>query len=407
MGWTLGAPLVNIGDSEKYIFKFIEETNELSISSKITCESNVEFDDIEDQIAKLDGPFIDPKRNVKQENSKSPVLSCKGSLKRKVDKNSNNNVIKVEPVDNNNDVIYVSDSDCDTWSKQTCEGAKKQKLEVVCEEPQKPLLKDNENKNENDLELEAFNVKQAYLGYDEPIPIDSESDSESEQWLLRLSQSSPGKPFIKMAKSPKPEVKQEDSSYTQLDDFVCMNKLIFEEDDEDLFDDITSIPDNVITIPNDIISIPKLDDHISDEFPEKDATGTLREGTNIYDKNELKELSDGIICKAGPVLSFKADQIKDRQSIDEADGFTDKVQKQMNNINKSAVNDNSKKTQLIEPRIHIPKGRNLSVSECMYICPIYCLSYALSLILDYDHESFNLNCVEYIFHSSWLPCKNV
>lgn len=313
------------------------------------------MDDIESQIAKLDGSLIDPKSTVEQENSKSPVLSYKGPLKRKIDINSNNNVKKEGSHDNNNGVIYVSDSDCETHIKQTYEGTKKQKLEAVCEEPQKQLLKENDIKNENDLELEAFNVKQEYLGYDEPIQIDSESDSESEQWLLRLSQSSPGKPFIKMAKSPKskPEVKQDDSSYSQLDDFVCMNNLIFEDDGE-LYED-------------DIISVPQLSEHKSDEILDKETAEILQEVTNVNNENELEEFSDDIISIADPMLLYKTDQSNKGPSVDEADGFTNKVPKEMHSINKSAVNDTTKRTQLIKPRAHSTKGRNHSVSEGMYI----------------------------------------
>ncbi|CAH0584348.1 unnamed protein product [Chrysodeixis includens] len=342
LGWTTGAPLVNINDSEKYVFKFIEVGRKLSISSKIRYQSENELDEIESQIAKLDGPLIHTKSKKDREKLKSPVLSSRGPLKRKIEKYSS----KEEPISNNNGVIYVSDSDCETQVKHDI--AKKTKLEAVCEEPQKQTLKDNDNKNEDDLELEAFNVKQEYLGYDEPIQIDSESDSESEQWLLRLSQSSPGKPFIKMAKSPKTEIKNEDSSYSQLDDFVCMNSLNF-EDDEDVFEE-------------DIISIPELNKHKSDEAPVKSTADTLQqEVTNVNNEDE-EEFSDDIISIADPILSHKASQLKEGQSIDEADGFSDTVQKQIEDINKSAVNENLKKAQLIEPRVHLPKGKNLATS---------------------------------------------
>ncbi|KAH9630429.1 hypothetical protein HF086_016967 [Spodoptera exigua] len=92
-------------------------------------------------------------------------------------------------------------------------------------------------KNENDLVEFAFNVKQEYIGYDEPIEIDdSDSDSESEHWLMRLSQSSPGKPFLKSPKTSKTEKTQEDS-YSQLDDF-----LSDDYENDDVMDDLISLP---------------------------------------------------------------------------------------------------------------------------------------------------------------------
>lgn len=117
---------------------------------------------------------------------------------------------------------------------------------VIKEEPQ--LSCKNQIKFENEyLEYEAFNVKQEYLGSNECIELDSESDSDSENWVLRLSQSSPGKPFTPVERKSIKKDQEINNSYSQLDDFVdCMdtdeNKLHNDDFSEDMMHDIISIP---------------------------------------------------------------------------------------------------------------------------------------------------------------------
>uniref|UniRef100_A0A2A4JSD2 FHA domain-containing protein n=1 Tax=Heliothis virescens TaxID=7102 RepID=A0A2A4JSD2_HELVI len=326
LGWTIGAPLVNINDSEKYVFKFIKENCRLSITNKIRFQSETELDEIDEieyKIAKLD----------QTKNNKSPVLNTRAPLKRKMDHIN----VKEEPRSEVDDVVHIvlSDSDNETRSKPLDTGAKKTKLEPICEEQQKPVLKDIDIKHENDLEFDAFNVKQEYMGYDEPIAIDSDSDSESEQWLIRLSQSSPGKPFMKMAKSPKVENTQEDSSYSQLDDFVCMSNLDLEEnddeDDDDFVDDLISLP---LPPPDDVIH----------KVPD------MTTGPQVED-NESEELFEHIIPTKQPV--------KDK---DEIDGYNmEEVLKEADILLKSPIQDSVKKAQLIEPMAHGTKHKSNQV----------------------------------------------
>lgn len=317
------------------------------------------MDDIEKQIAKLDGDVKYP--NI-QESIVLTELSTNISQKRKL----NSNTIKEEPknnyIDTADDVVnLLSDSDNEANSKPTNTGAKKPKLEPICEEPPKLLLKDNEIKNENELlEYEAFNVKQEYLGFDdEPIQIDSDSDSESEQWLLRLSQNSPGKPFIKMAKRPKSEVTHDDSSYSQLDDFVSMNNLNFEESDED---DIDSMPVHLPVgksheEPNKTHAEPEK----SREVPEQSTFDTLHEiHPHGLDKdNQSEELfEDNIIT----LIGLRSPTNEDNR--DEVDAFgTDSISKQTESPVKSSVNDSLKKTRMIEPMILLPKSRSNRVES--------------------------------------------
>ncbi|KAJ8713537.1 hypothetical protein PYW07_013907 [Mythimna separata] len=242
LGWTMEAPLVSIKDCEKYVFKFHKE--KCGLTSKLKFQGEEEIDEIESRIAKLDSILNDEKSTETKESIKSPVINNKLAIKRKID---NKCIIKEEPKSKDSEIVCISDSDNESHVKPLEIGAKKIKLEPICEDQMKQLVKETEIKIENDLlEFEAFNVKQEYLGYDEPIQIDSESDSESEQWLMRLSQSSPGKPFMKIAKTPKKESLPEDS-YSQLDDFICMS-----DEDDDFVDDLITIshPDDIHEVPD-------------------------------------------------------------------------------------------------------------------------------------------------------------
>nr|XP_049706781.1 probable helicase senataxin [Helicoverpa armigera]XP_049706782.1 probable helicase senataxin [Helicoverpa armigera] len=331
LGWTVGAPLVNINDSEKYVFKFIKENCSLPITNKLKFQSENELDEIESKIAKLDGNQNNI-QTAQPKNKKSPVLNAKAPQKRKIDQIN----VKKEPKSGDDNIVHIvlSDSDSETRAKPLETGAKKTKLEPISEEQLKPLLNDIDIKHENEMEFDAFNVKQEYLGYDEPISIDSDSDSESEQWLMRLSQSSPGKPFLKMAKSPKVENTQEDSSYSQLDDFVCMSNLDFEENDDkddDFVDDLISLnlppPDDAINKVPDITKGPQADD------------------------NESEELFEHIISNKQP--------IKDK---DEIDGYSmEEVLKEADMLLKSPIRDSVKKAQLIEPIAHGTKHKSNQV----------------------------------------------
>ncbi|XP_075978905.1 putative helicase senataxin [Anticarsia gemmatalis] len=333
LGWTIGAPLVNIKDSEKYVFKLIKETR--PINTRLHFQSDVEMDDIEAEVAKIDGNANKNQSSIKHEPT-SPVLSAKLSLKRKIDENGKAAIKKDLNKDTiDSSIINISDSDSDVYIKPADTGSKKPKLQVINEEPLNNLLKENEIKHENDLiEYDAFNVKQEYLGYDdEPIEIDSESDSESEQWLLRLSQNSPGKPFTKISKIIKPEVKPEDGSYSQIDDdFIC-NNLLFEDDEE---------------YGADIITVPDLQD--KDEISKQ--SNELPQRKDQVDEED--EFSDDIISIREPPVSLKASEEIGRDVVD---AFSNVTLKKPESLMKSPVNEIHKKAQMIEPLAQLPKGR--------------------------------------------------
>ncbi|CAH0694089.1 unnamed protein product [Spodoptera exigua] len=330
LGWTMAAPLVNIKDTEKYVFKFIKQKPGHSITSKIKFQAEND-DDIESQVAMLDAIVKEEKPFVIKESSKSPVLSSKIPQKRKIE--NDKVAVKQEPKNNNindiNDIpnIVLSDSDNEIV-RPLDEGAKKPKLEPVLEEQQKQTTKDADTnmKNENDLVEFAFNVKQEYIGYDEPIEIDdSDSDSESEHWLMRLSQSSPGKPFLKSPKTSKTEKTQEDS-YSQLDDFLSDD---YENDD----------------VMDDLISLPKIPPNQElEETPDKVTSSKVQkkpaqESSDDADSEELFE----------DILSIQTSSKNTNE--DEIDGcHIEELFKEVDSILKSPLQgDSLKKAQLIEP----------------------------------------------------------
>ncbi|CAB3251727.1 unnamed protein product [Arctia plantaginis] len=328
LGWTLGAPLVNIKDSEKYVFKLIKDKQVSPIISRITFQDENELNNIEAEIAKFDY-----ESNEKGTVS-SPVLCSKPPMKRKLNDN-----IKLEikqelntKKENENCIINISDSDCDVPTKVPDDGSKKAKLQPINGETKKQLTKVNEIKNENDLiEYDEFNVKQEYLGYDdEPIYVsDSESDGESEQWFLRLSQNSPGKPFIKMEKAVKEEIKQEDGSYSQIDDDFIGSHLIFEDND-----DFISNPEPEEKI-HEVPDISKLPD-------------------KALEYNE--EFSDDIISIEKPPTSESRPEKEIRDDLDGC--IAGNLSKQSEKLIKSPPNEIYKKAQMIEPLAQSRKGKS-------------------------------------------------
>lgn len=325
LGWTMEAQLSTIKDCEKYVFKFLKE--KCGLTSKLKFQNEDEIDEIESRIAELDSILKDEKSTDVKESTKSPVINNKLSLKRKVDTNYIKNV-KEESKSNDHDdeIINVFDSDSEPLEI----GAKKPKVEPICEDETLKKVKDTEFKIENDLlEFEAFNVKQEYLGYDEPIKIDSDSDSESEQWLMRLSQSSPGKPFMKISKTPKKENLQEDS-YSQLDDFICMS-----DEEEDFVDDLISLPN---LHPGDDIQ----------EVHDKSTVNSLKEQKQLPSVQDIDsdECFDDFISNKQPTS-------ENNTKTDEVDGYLEDLLKEADKLIKSPITVSqsytAKKTQTEEP----------------------------------------------------------
>lgn len=235
IGWRSGAVLQDIKNEDKFVFKLVRVVPSPFAIERIQFQSDNELDNLETTVAAMDRP------NIKCENRElqGSVLQTIHSAKRKLEDTLIENkaqyvVIKTEEREvrsrivtiEDDDVINIlSDSDSDKQPNPH-DIVKKLKLENICEELPKISPKEVTIKAErDDLEYEAFQVKQEHQGYDDyPIYIDSESeDDESVQWLMRLSQSSPGKPFIKV-KENKVEIQNEENSYSQIDDddeFQC------------------------------------------------------------------------------------------------------------------------------------------------------------------------------------------
>lgn len=329
-GWTIGAPLVNINDNEKYIFKLTKQT---PLSERILFQDENDIEDIVASVVSSDDQDKKPEINA------SPVLNPKPRLKRKlseanVQKGLDNIITnKVEEVIN-----LISDSDIEISTKR--EAAKKIKLENISEELAVHIKSEND-----DLQFEAFNVKQEYLGYDdEAIPIDSDSDSESEHWFLRLSQSSPGKPFTKIT-SNKQNDTSNDCSYSQADDFIMLDLTKEDIESEEEFVD-------------DLITIPPL----PTEIEKDEATKSVKE--DIISENKCSSLS---------LLTPSLTTINLHKSInvDEVDGDNLNT-KELNSaiigksLQDSKDRDIERKIQVIEPLVYHKKKTKTPMQKSKY-----------------------------------------
>lgn len=320
-GWTshIGA-FRDITDNDKHVFKLIRVKCNESIASRIQYASGSD-DNLEESVAALDKPELSSK--LKEE------IECRPHKRKSYDTLDTGPLkVKKEPVKENGvetskqdaDVIdLLSDSDNDSILKQT-NNLNIIKMDTI---PEEPCIKEEQIKAENDIpDYEAFDIKQEYLGFDdnEPIQIDSDSDSDSDHWFLRLSQSSPGKPF--MRHSYDQVVNQQDNtSYSQIE----------EPDDEEFYDDIISIqPQPHKTVQTENFDTDKV--------------------VNIETDEEI--LND--------IISFdmQSDQIKktDASKIKHLDAVDGTIV-----IPTKPVMDNQvevgKKAQMIEPLVQIPKRR--------------------------------------------------
>ncbi|KAJ2943741.1 hypothetical protein O0L34_g16869 [Tuta absoluta] len=237
IGWTKGAPVANIKDHEKYMFKLTKEKPP-PITSRLTFQSDEEIESdvvIINELKPSNNATLSPILNTKQTPRKissdqnksaaggnSPEKNAK-TAKRKLIDNTHFQKVEVKLEGNKhkvdeNVITILSDSENEASPIQETI-SKKPKIEPM-DLPSTTDINDAEIKTEReDCEYDAFKVKQEYLD-DEPIQIDSESDDESVQWLMRLSQSSPGKSLTKVAReSAVASVEHEESSYSQIDDF--------------------------------------------------------------------------------------------------------------------------------------------------------------------------------------------
>lgn len=262
LGWAKGASLGKVDDDQKYVFKL--EKCFTPMPDRIKFQDD-ELDIIEAEIAAFDA--MKTKRETK---SPSPVLKSKLQLKRKLS-------IKVESDEINKDegtevgtgvamvddiINIISDSETETNKEQEV-AVKKIKLEPDIEEVRKTTCENV------DFQCEAFNVKQEYFSYnEEPVEINSDSDSDSEHWIRRLSQSSPGKPLKYEPREKTIDSEPADGSYSQVDDIF---EILDDEEEDEFEHDIISIPlvppdDHVCNEENNTDLIPK---QTSSEITEK------------------------------------------------------------------------------------------------------------------------------------------
>ncbi|XP_041987280.1 probable helicase senataxin [Aricia agestis] len=242
-GWTYGVQ-GNIQDNQKYMYKLIKDRK---LAEKIKFEKLDELEIIEAEIENL------KKGKSSHQRSRSPVLETRQPLKRKLQHKSKDNKENISSKTNETkwyreegSIVVISDYEGDE-NKKEVEGvcAKKIKSEPDVDDNACLSTKIDNEKNEN-FGYEAFDIKQEYLGYDdEAIVIESDEDSESEKWFMRLSQSSPGKPFEKIKERLK--TPRKDSSYSQLEDFFFDDddpgkKQRSESDEDEIMDDLITIP---------------------------------------------------------------------------------------------------------------------------------------------------------------------
>ncbi|KAG6444839.1 helicase sen1 isoform X2 [Manduca sexta] len=307
IGWDTSISSTGIDNTQKYLFKVARENK--------ACH------DIERRLSGYDSKTDSTPCNLLKENSTK-------AIKRKADFNITPKKEKEPKNEIDDEIIHIkSESDNENLDSDI----KKPKLEPITETPQIRCIPIEKIKNENEyLQLEAFNVKQEYLAYDdEPIEVDSDSDRESEQWLARLSQNSPGKPLKRLSQQNKEET--EDSSYSQLEDFVDLDNLWSKVEDDVILIEPSTNEEKSFTISDEILNF---NDHLQDEIENNlDATIKPPEHINLV------------------------------QNIDEIDGFCNEqssIQKQqIPIIDARKIQKETKRiTQLTEPPDHPPKKQS-------------------------------------------------
>lgn len=303
-----------------------------SIISRIQFQSNSD-DEIEAEISKYNPKKLKPLNNVLESQTKDTKLS----LKRKVNDELNNINVKNEPTDNDA-INIISDSDNET----KCTEKKIKLIPKIDDVIEEDIKYENE-----DFEYEAFSVKQEYLRCDdEPIQIDSDSDSESEQWFLRLSQNSPGKPFTKI------DQKSLNSDLSKFKD------IEFNYDEVDFIDDIITIPPEPPKLPVSELKLPETEGATETSDPEILPDNAL----NVPEK----ELHLTILSEAKEKESEKNPvyEVCNENNIPEIEKII---------VPSCPVQQNSniliKKAQMIEPRVQLNKRKsNHSVRESKSEC---------------------------------------
>lgn len=297
-------------DNEKYIFQLVKVKEEPAppFSKLVFQNENHCEDDLENKIKALE-----TEESINTKRPGSPVINIKSSLKRKIEILCAGNIEEDQNIDPEKDVINLLSDNEDRNPHEN--GSKKVKIEPRLDALQKPNIKEEINvKLDNDFsKWEVFNVKQEYLGYDdEPISIESESDSESEHWYLRLSQNSPGKPFIKIHNTDKLQRNHEESSYSQMEDdndnFINVPATDHEANEEDFVADLISIPEQVISDEigpdNNVIKDQATDCNV--ELTKKDHEDSLKKVT-LDEVDGMPSVSNENLNKS-EITSFTKDK---------------------------------------------------------------------------------------------------
>ncbi|KPJ07236.1 Helicase SEN1 [Papilio machaon] len=345
LGWTPGAPLALIPDNEKYVYKLVKVKSHTPIYNRIQFQNELDLeDDVEGSIKKL--------HNTKLDGKSTSSGNSKQDLKRKLNgANAKQPGIKkiIDIVNLESDCISISDSDLEICTNEVSTN-KKTKLEPVNENLK---ISDNHISAENDeIQFEAYKVKQEYLGCDdEPIQISSDDDSESEQWFLRLSQSSPGKPFIKIVQNR--DTKPNDNSYSQIDDFMILDS---NEDNYEL--------DEEIVDEDEKINVPSVETH-KDNFYEESLTAKVAEKSNVCN---TEANSNNINLK--PKINIEVSNVDNAAGVSENKDETDGTILYTGNSNQSTsckLPQNNqeliKKIKLIEPAHRVAHAAVVSKKE--------------------------------------------
>ncbi|KAG7295987.1 hypothetical protein JYU34_021080 [Plutella xylostella] len=253
-----GAALAKISDTEKFIFKINREKSEKSIIDRIAFQNEIDSDEVEEKLAIVlhdVKPRLSSTEDTamqKKTKNQSPNLSLK---RKSIERNDKDVSFQVDSDSSNSkhaeDVVnLLSDSDTELPGRKNEEvAAKRVKLEPIVEEKLETCIKQELIKTEiDDDEYESGIVKQELFGYDdEPINLDTDSDSDTERrWFIRLSQSSPGKPLTKAMKRDVVDGPARESSYSQIIEDDYEPALPSNEndalEDEEFMDDLIRIP---------------------------------------------------------------------------------------------------------------------------------------------------------------------
>ncbi|XP_063382539.1 uncharacterized protein LOC134668959 [Cydia fagiglandana] len=396
-GWTtVVSSLPSITDNDKHVYKLVNENYNETAFNRESKYKRIQYlsdsdDNLESKISSMDAGEANAKELLSNKvKSESKSLKRKsldnidaGSTKIKkednlTDSSLNNQVTKKEEdlfKQSTNVINLLSDSDSEVAtkdSKKSLHDTKKVKMDPILEEPPKhetkniknnPILEEQPKRDtkkikidpiieeqpkltvkeevmntENEIsDYEVFDVKQEYLGFDdnELIQIeDSDTDSESEQWLMRLSQSSPGKPFIRCSNEIVPQ--QENTSYSQIDPIIDL------DNDEEFYDDIISIPPP-----------PQ-----SKESENKISPNETKDDISAKNKEFFGEITDeedfmnDIISLDAPKTPTALEDLE--KGEDRVDGCSTVPPKPV----VENQNDIAKKIQMIEPLVQLPKRKS-------------------------------------------------